>query len=746
MSTSVPRLQLVQVRRVFGKRLLVCLTLCGLIHLSLGQQVDLDTQQRLHSQRALLELNGPKPSEEGSCALVRSLPNDANRCTYVLEHCHTDAKIPYLRLYYCYVRNVGFWASAALQVGCIMLLLLLFALLGSTAEDFFSPILTQISQELGLPPRFAGVTFLALGNGAPDISASIAAVKMGAYPLALAGLFGGGMFVGCAVSGVVILLGNGATARGALLRDVTAYLLSLLTVVGIFMSAHFTRQAAIGLLCMYIGFVVIVLAADTYHILSTRPGRRREKDREPLLNNEETLIVSVHKPPVAEFLPPPEVARTLRSEVEMTESPDNSVDSDASGPRGRNALVLSHPSCLDDLLHPLTYEERVHLTAREFRERALMEQELAEDEGSDGEDTNAAMREGATPSEGYVPPVLEEVRFAVTVPRSAPPENSGGETPGSHGDRQRPDVEDLERRAQLAQEPLGSPRQGGWGSGPPGQAGQPIEAPPWSALLNKIRWIIGLFMVLEYPFVMLRRATIPLVEAEGYSRPWFLVSLVGAPLAVCLYLELPWQAFVISGAAGGLAALGFGLFVPVDTEPPFWGCGTGFPIGATVVAVAGFVVAAMWIDTIASELVGLLDYFGVLLGLDHAILGMTILAWGNSIGDMVTDVAIARRGLPNMAITACFAGPVFNLLIALGGGFLRLIGTDAAGQVPVRLSPLDAIGAGFLISMCLMVIIVGIVNRWHLPRNTGFAMIGLYVAYLVTSIAYVAQAKSSGGS
>ena len=35
-------------------------------------------------------------------------------------------------------------------------LLLLFRVLSSTAENFFSPILTQLSQEMGLPPRFAG--------------------------------------------------------------------------------------------------------------------------------------------------------------------------------------------------------------------------------------------------------------------------------------------------------------------------------------------------------------------------------------------------------------------------------------------------------------------------------------------------------------------------------------------------------------------------------------------------------------
>lgn len=60
---------------------------------------------------------------------------------------------------------------------CCALLVLLFRLIATAADDFFSLILSQISQDLGLPPRLAGVTLLALGNGAPDLSASIAAVK-----------------------------------------------------------------------------------------------------------------------------------------------------------------------------------------------------------------------------------------------------------------------------------------------------------------------------------------------------------------------------------------------------------------------------------------------------------------------------------------------------------------------------------------------------------------------------------------
>ena len=38
--------------------------------------------------------------------------------------------------------------------------------------------------------------------------------------------------------------------------------------------------------------------------------------------------------------------------------------------------------------------------------------------------------------------------------------------------------------------------------------------------------------------------------------------------------------------------------------PPDWACGLAFPVGAVVVALGGFVIACMWISTVAEELVG----------------------------------------------------------------------------------------------------------------------------------------------
>jgi sodium/potassium/calcium exchanger 6 len=79
-----------------------------------------------------------------------------------------------------------------------------------------------------------------------------------------------------------------------------------------------------------------------------------------------------------------------------------------------------------------------------------------------------------------------------------------------------------------------------------------------------------------------------------------------------------------------------------------------------------FGLSIVWIYLAANELVNLLEAIGLVMHLSETILGATVLAWGNSIGDMVADVVMSRAGYPGMAIAATYGGPLFNLLIGLG--------------------------------------------------------------------------------
>jgi sodium/potassium/calcium exchanger 6 len=64
----------------------------------------------------------------------------------------------------------------------------------------------------------------------------------------------------------------------------------------------------------------------------------------------------------------------------------------------------------------------------------------------------------------------------------------------------------------------------------------------------------------------------------------------------------------------------------------------------------GFIISIAWISTVAGEVVGVLKTLGVILGISEALLGLTIFAAGNSVGDLVADITVARLGYPVMAL------------------------------------------------------------------------------------------------
>ena len=79
--------------------------------------------------------------------------------------------------------------------------------MGNTAKMYFSPTLGSICERLKLSYDVAGVTFLAMGNGAPDLFGAVSSFTGKEDTLiGLGALLGGSVFVSSVV--VVVTISN----------------------------------------------------------------------------------------------------------------------------------------------------------------------------------------------------------------------------------------------------------------------------------------------------------------------------------------------------------------------------------------------------------------------------------------------------------------------------------------------------------------------------------------------------------
>lgn len=139
---------------------------------------------------------------------------------------------------------------------------MLFYLLGNTASEYFCSSLESLSKLLNLSPTIAGVTLLSLGNGAPDVFASLVAfMGDGTSDIGLNTVLGGASFVTCVVVGIISILLRRQwikVNRSAFIRDVLFFLLVLLSVFLILLHGHINLWGSIGFSSMYIIYVLVV--------------------------------------------------------------------------------------------------------------------------------------------------------------------------------------------------------------------------------------------------------------------------------------------------------------------------------------------------------------------------------------------------------------------------------------------------------------------------------------------------------
>ena len=198
---------------------------------------------------------------------------------------------------------------------------------------------------------------------------------------------------------------------------------------------------------------------------------------------------------------------------------------------------------------------------------------------------------------------------------------------------------------------------------------------------------------IEVPTTFVRDYTTPMGEVENWNRNRIAIcclTFVFSFLWLNGFMQADDGSFDVNDFFwASIIALGPGtlfalliLYKTKKSEPPGW--------VMSMCAFLCFLQSVAWIQWISNVIMDLLQVFGFITQLPAALLALTIIAWGNSLGDAIADTAMTKRGFGEMAITGTVAGPIFNMLVGLGLSMsISILTSDTPSTTHVTLSLYD---------------------------------------------------------
>ncbi len=231
-----------------------------------------------------------------------------------------------------------------------------------------------------------------------------------------------------------------------------------------------------------------------------------------------------------------------------------------------------------------------------------------------------------------------------------------------------------------------------------------------AAILRPAR-IDGVLFRRELPLLVASALAVPLLLLDGRVQRW-----EGTALMAVAVLYTAWMIHSSRKATGGAVAA---AAVTADAADA---AGAPSPRGGwprlVAIAIVGLAVLVVGGQLLVAGAVGVAHE----LGMSERVVGLTIVAVGTSLPELVTSIIATRRGHTDIAVGNVVGSNIFNVLLCLGG----------ASVVGLVGSPLHAVAldVGAMIVFTLVGVVMMRSGR-TVTRLEGTILVLGYAAFLV---------------
>jgi len=147
-----------------------------------------------------------------------------------------------------------------------------------------------------------------------------------------------------------------------------------------------------------------------------------------------------------------------------------------------------------------------------------------------------------------------------------------------------------------------------------------------------------------------------------------------------------------------------------------------------------FFLSISWIGVYSYFMVGFAETIGETVGIPTFIMGLTFLAAGTSVPDLLSSVIVARMGEGDMAVSSSIGSNIFDILVGLP--FPWILFCIWPNDEKVVNIGADGIWSSILILLGMIVLIIATIHLqgWKLTKMLGYVMFFFYFLFLLQAI------------